>query len=101
MSYPSTCDGIECHNFVDSVLYECETAADVFDRMSEHKLLGPLRYSIVEALVHTFLPDDDDLVKQLRQYEVDLGGYTLECKIEEYLSCLDLRQLPQPDLAVL
>ncbi len=96
--YPSTCDGTERHNFVDSVLYGCETAADIFDRMGEHKLLDPLRYPIVEALVNTFLSDDSDLAKQLRQYKVDLGGYTLECKIEDYLSRLDLRQLPQPDL---
>ncbi len=97
-SYPSARDGTERDNFIDSVLYGCETAADVLDRLIEHKLLDPLQYSIVEALVNTFLPDDGDLNKQLQQYKVDLGGYTLECKIEEYLHHLDLRYLPQPGL---
>ncbi len=97
-SYPSTCDGTERDNFIDSVLCECETAADIFDRMSEHKLLDPLRYPIVKHLVNTFLPDDGDLMKQLQQYKEDLGGYTLECKIEDYLRRHDLRQLPEPDL---
>ncbi len=97
-SYPSTSDGTERDNFIDSVLYGCETTADILDRLIEHKLLDPLQYSFVEALINTFLPDDGDLAKQLQHYRVDLGGYTLECKIEDYLRCHDLRQLPEPDL---
>ncbi len=97
MSYPSSCDGTERDNFINCVLYGCETAADVFNRMSEHKLLDPLQYHFVKALVEAFLPGDGDLVKQLQQYKVDLGGYILECKIEDYLSRHDLRQLPEPD----
>ncbi len=94
-TYP---DETERDNFINSVLCGCETAADIFSRMSEHKQLDFLRYPIVNTLVSTFFPDDGDLVKQLKQYKEDLEGYTLECKIEDYLPYLDLQQLPQPDL---
>ncbi len=93
--YPSTCDGTECDNFINRVLYGCKTAAEVFNRLTEHNLLTPFQYSIIEALVNKFLPDDGEFAKQIQQYEVDLGGYISERKIEEYLSC---HGLPDPDL---
>ena len=105
--FSTVLDHTELKYLVDTVLYGCTSVADIFNNITEHQLWDHINPDILVYLVKHFAPDDDDdeLKQLVEQYDNALGGFVIQCSIQEYLlkssllcSNCDIQELPEPEL---